>query len=439
MKKWLIPLGIGLGVAALLQQLLLNRPPRLVDLEPIPPGRSTAALRLRFSRPMDGGSLRKNLQLKPSSPYQLLGKGSSWTLLLYPKSAITGSFQLQIKGQDSRGVKLKSSSWQWDPRPTLVAARSVKGGDQIQRFHNNKWEPIAPLRGTIQALLPLGNGAGVASVTSSKPMASQVWVLLLAGDGKPFLEKQLNKKPLIFAALSSDDKGDLLVQSSTSLEPGSKVELSRLKNWQFQEPQQLAIEASGPIQLVPQGNQLVVPELAGLSLQTLPPLAPKQEMLPGSRDLSSFCPQTGRALLVRHWPDYRRSLELLEPGLPPKQLWLGTKALLATACAGGGERVWLLLLSGIRKPQLELIELNKQGKKVWRLPLTDKELDPGSKLHYDATRQVLLLLLRQKSNNYQQPAPANAHLINTNNYSIKVIPGSAIHVAWLPSRQLKKI
>ena len=439
MKKWLIPLGIGIGVAALLQQLLLNRPPRLVALEPIPPGRSAAALRLRFSRPMDAGSLRKNLQLKPSSPYQLLGKGSNFSLLLYPKSAISGAFQLQIKGQDRRGVKLKSSSWQWDPRPTLLAARSVVGGDQIQRFHNNKWQPIAPVRGTIQALLPLGNGAGVASVTSSKPMASQVWVLLLAGDGKPILEKQLNKNPLIFAALSSDEKGDLLVQSSTSLEPGSKVELSRLKNWQFQEPQQLAIEASGPIQLVPQGQQLVVPEFEGLSLQSLPPLAAKKEMLPGSRDLSSFCPQPGRALLVRHWPDYRRSLELLEPGLAPKQLWLGTEALLATACAGGGERVWLLLLSGIRKPQLELIELNKQGKTVWRVFLPDKELDPGSKLHYDATRQVLLLLLRQKSNNYQQPAPAKAHLINTNNYSIEVIPGSATQVGWLPSRKLKKI
>lgn len=127
MKKCLIPLGIGLGVAALLQQLLLIRPPRLVALEPIPPDRSTAALRLRFSRPMDAGSLRKNLQLKPSSPYQLLGKGSNFSLLLYPKSAITGAFQLQIKGQDRRGVKLKSSSWQWDPRPTLLAARSVVG------------------------------------------------------------------------------------------------------------------------------------------------------------------------------------------------------------------------------------------------------------------------------------------------------------------------
>ncbi len=71
---------------------------------------------------------------------------------------------------------------------------------------------------------------------------------------------------------------------------------------------------------------------------------------------------------MRHLPDYRRSLELLEPGLPPKQLWLGTKALLATACAGGGERAWLLLLSGIRKPQLELIELNKQGKKFGKCP-----------------------------------------------------------------------
>lgn len=161
--------------------------------------------------------------------------------------------------------------------------------------------------------------------------------------------------------------------------------------------------------------------------------------VPVARRMIAVGAPLGTALGFLFAPDYSRSLELLEPGLAPKQLWLGTEALLATACSGGGERVWLLLLSGIRKPQLELLELNKQGKTVQRVPLTDKELDPGSKLHYDATRQVLLLLLRQKSSNYQQPAPAKAHLINTNSYSIEVIPGSATQVGWLPPRKLKKI
>ncbi len=32
------------------------------------------------------------------------------------------------------------------------------------------------------------------------------------------------------------------------------------------------------------------------------------------------------------------------------------------------DKPWLLLLSGIRKPQLELIELNKQGKKFGKCP-----------------------------------------------------------------------
>ena len=78
------------------------------------------------------------------------------------------------------------------------------------------------------------------------------------------------------------------------------------------------------MRLLPGGGAVVVPEIDGLSLRDLPPRPPRRQTLPGSRDLSSFCPRAGRALLVRHWPDYRRSLELVEPGLAPRQLWIGT-------------------------------------------------------------------------------------------------------------------
>ena len=439
MKKWWLVLGAGLGLALLQQQLLLRRPPRLLAIEAIAPGRNSGALSIRFSRLMDGESLRRGLQLKPQVAHQLLGNGNNYTLLIQATGPIKQPFELQLKGKDIRGVQLKQSRWLWELRPTLLAARPVVGGDQIQRWHKNSWQPLSPVRGLIQSFLPLGNGRGVAVVNNLKAMDSQVWVLMLSAQGTPLREKQINKNPLIFAALSSDNKGDLLVQSSNAKEPGSRVELSRFEAADLQQPQRLAVEASGPIQLVPQGHQLVVPQLDGLSLQSLPPLPAKKELLPGSRDLSSFCPQPGRALLVRHWPDYRRSLELLEPGKAPKQIWLGSEALLATACAGGGERIWLLLLSGIRKPLLELIELNKQGKLMHRLPLTGRELDPGSKLHYDSTRQVLLLLLKRQSSDYQKSLPAQVHLIEVNNYSMKAIPGAATHSGWLPSRQLQHL
>ena len=98
------------------------------------------------------------------------------------------------------------------------------------------------------------------------------------------------------------DAARALGRATTSLWPRSGGE------------QRLALEASGPMQLLPEGGGLVVPELEGLSLRNLPGRPPRRQLLPGSRDLSSFCPRGGRALLVRHWPDYRRSLELVEPG-----------------------------------------------------------------------------------------------------------------------------
>jgi RNA polymerase sigma factor (sigma-70 family) len=64
---------------------------------------------------------------------------------------------------------------------------------------------------------------------------------------------------------------------------------------------------------------------------------------------------------VRHWPDFRRSLELVEPGLAPRQLWIGPQALVATACSRGGERVWAMLIEGVGRPALTLISLDRRG------------------------------------------------------------------------------
>ena len=135
--------------------------------------------------------------------------------------------------------------------------------------------------------------------------------------------------------------------------------------------------AGGPIRLVPQGGLAVVPEEDGIALQTLPPLPAKRDFLPGLRDLSSFCPQAGRAVLVRHWPDYRRSIELLEPE-GPRQLWIGTEALLSSACAGAADRIWILL-SGLADPLLELVELNRKGEVLKRIALEGMNRNPAAR------------------------------------------------------------
>ena len=66
-------------------------------------------------------------------------------------------------------------------------------------------------------------------------------------------------------------------------------------------------------------------------------------MLPGSRELGAFCGASGRAVLIRHWPDYRRSIELVVPGQAPKQLHLGDQAVLGVACDNRGKRIWAVL------------------------------------------------------------------------------------------------
>jgi hypothetical protein len=117
-------------------------------------------------------------------------------------------------------------------------------------------------------------------------------------------------------------------------------------------------------------------------------------MLPGSRDLSSFCASGGRALLVRHRPDYSRSLELVEPGEAPRILWQGRQAVMGSACASGGERIWLLLMDGMGQPRLQLLALNRSGKILQRKQLNGWQLEPGTKMEFDASRNQLLLALK---------------------------------------------
>ena len=157
--------------------------------------------------------------------------------------------------------------------------------------------------------------------------------------------------------------------------------------------------------------------------------ARSQQLLPASR---ARC-------LVRHWPDYRRSIELLEPGRAPRQLWIGTEALLSSACAGAADRIWLLLLSGIAEPLLELVELNREGELVKRIALEGFEPEPGSQMHYDPSRRALLLMLKRRSAQGASQALPEAYLFAVDSGRLQAIPGPVGHAGWLPSRQITQL
>jgi hypothetical protein len=184
------------------------------------------------------------------------------------------------------------------------------------------------------------------------------------------------------------------------------------------------------MQLLPEGGGVVVPELEGLTLHSLPGQPRRRQVLPGSRELSSFCPVSGRALLVRHWPDYRRSLELVEPGQPPRQLWVGGEAVLASACDRGGERVWLVVNDWTRGAQPQLLALDRSGRILQQRALSGWEVEPGSAMAFDPTRQQLLLTLRSRG---RATEGARAVLVDGQTLRLQPVDKPVRLALWLPA------
>lgn len=414
--------GLAL-VALILQQTLVRQPPRLLRLSQAPASSGPAALRLRFSRPMDPASLAAS-RLDPPLAHRWLGEGDSFLLTLAPGQRPSGPLRLTLSGRDLAGVPLRPRRWLWDPRPRLVAVVPVAGGDQLWlRDHVGRWRPLVPkVWRQIVAVEVLGDGSALALVSRGEGGMQQVWRLPLrqrnlAPDGQGLAPvgaaapEPLGREPILFAHISGNRRGDLLVQAG---EPGANAVLTLF--WPLRgSPRPLPLEAVGTASLLPEGGAVVVPRAEGLSLESLPPRPPQRQILPGSRDLLAFCPRSGRALLRRHWPDYRRSLEWLEPGQPPRELWRGDEALLAATCLGGGERLWVALLSGDRRPDLTLLSIDRQGRQPRRFPLPDWELEPGTQLHDDPTSDQLVAALRPLPPAGQEgtapPPPARAMVL----------------------------
>lgn len=435
MKGYVWWLSGAAALSLVQQQLLLQRPPRLLALQSSTASSGPAALTLQFSRPMIRSSLSQSSQLNPPHPHQWLGEGTSLRLLLTSQQPINSAIDVLLQGRDQRSLRITPQHWIWDPRPRLLAVVPQAEGEQLQlQQHDGGWLSLTPVFESITSVTPLGDGSGVA-FTSSSSQGERLWLVQLQQSSvhwggksisEPFKVRSLQAllpDPLVFAQLSSNRRGDLLAQWSTRI-----LRRSSTSFWpRGGRRQELGIEASGPIQLLPDGGAMVVPELEGLSLHNLPNRPQRRQMLPGSRDLSSFCPVSGRAVLVRHWPDFRRSIELLEPGQPPRQLWLGEDAVLSTACDRGGERVWILLSHWRNAQHNRLLEVNRQGQITRQRDLSGWDVEPGVAMAYDPTRQQLLLTLRQHGKKEAQPV-----LIPVANLTLQPVAKAVRQAIWLP-------
>ena len=454
LRRLAMVLLAGLGMVLLLQQLLLQRPPRVLKLRQATASSGPAALKLTFSRPMDRASVEEASALSPALRFGIQGKTNPLLLLPEAGQRITAPLAVRLAGHDQRGLPLDPSVWHWDPRLLLVAVVLVEGAEQVQlRQSDGRWIPLSPVWAAIPDFVPLGDGSGVGLVSRDGTGAHHVWKLSLDRDSlsrssmnlgqvqRKRLER-FGRKALLFAHLSTNRFGDLLVQVGGTTPASDRVML-----WQRNgHRQELDLVPSGPVALLPQGGAVVVPERDGLSLRSFPPSPPLRQVLPGSRDLSSFCPVAGRALLLRHWPDFRRSLEIVEPGRAPRALWMGEQALVASACSRGGERIWALLIEGIGRPTLTVLALDRQGKELGRQKLEGWELEPGTGLHYDPTGDRLLLALRalpppgsepvlsasSVGGLLPEPATAQPALIDANTLQLSLVERPVRRGGWLP-------
>ena len=423
------------------QQILLRQPPKIERLRLASASAGPAAVDVQFSRPMDLAKVAEASWLEPNLPHRWLGSGTQLQLNLDPGEKLRSPLLIGLGGEDRRQQRLMVQRWYWDPRPRILAVVVVAGGEQLQvRQPNGHWQPISPVWRDVPLLMPLGNGSAVVTASRNPDGLLQLWRIPLRQHnlqpwhppGPPPLQalapEPLARQPVVFAHLSSNRHGDLLVQSG-DLAPESARAI--LKAQQGGE-RELPWPTSGPMQLLPEGGAVLVPDSEGLHLEALPPHPPRRQSLPGSRDLSSFCPQAGRAVLLRHWPDFRRSLELVEPGLAPRQLWLGGDAVLASACSRGGDTVWALLLQSSRPPQLSLVSLNRQGQVLNRRRLDGWELEPGSGLHWDPTTGQLLMALRRMGGAKAPAAPTRVVLVDTSTMALQVLRPSIRQALWLP-------
>ena len=437
-RRLTLLLLLAAATVVLQQQLLLRRPPRLLGVEPQPLQSGRAAVDLSFSRSMHRNNLAAESSLDPALPHRWLGQGNRLRLILEGMTPIDAPIALTLAGRDQRMQPMTPQKRWWDPRPWLLVTRQVEGGEQLQlQDRQGQWHPLSPVWTSLQSLVPLGNGSGVAMVSSNGKGKETIWRKRLTPRNLALSQQQLgvpvqgvveplSKGDLLFGHISSNLNGDLLVQTG-GLKPGSESLELLLANG---ERQMLKLPSSGPMQLLPAGGGLVVPGYNGISIQPLKDNGKPPQVLPGSRELGAFCSTSGRAVLIRHWPDYRRSIELVIPGLAPRQLHLGEQAVLAVSCNGSGDRIWAVL--GIwqgRRSQHELVQFNSEGTVLQRRNLAPWSLSPGTGMEHNPVGNDLLMTLTQPDLKGGRAALIEADTLRLR----KVMDESIKEARWLPA------
>ena len=430
---------IGLGVVALVQQqILLRRPPRLrsVAIQSIRSG--AAALDVRFSRSMNRTSVAENSRLLPHQPHQWFGQQDQFRLLLDPGALIHSPQQLVLAGHDQRGLALPQRALWWDPRSSLLAVVVEEQGEQLKlRRQDGRWLPLSSVEQRILQIEPLGNGEGVAFVTDNDPSKLEVLLRELTpralsdqaqglGNPLPGAIQSLASGSLLFAHLSSNQRGELLVQVG-GIEAGSDRTWIRSANAKRRD---LNLEVAGAIRLLPDGSGLVVPSYDGLDLLPMNPDGKENapQSLPGSRELKSFCTGSGRAVLLRNWPDYRRSIELVIPGQPPRQVWLGEEGVMATACDNRGDKIWIVLRTASPTLQDELLLLNSSGLVLKRRYFPGWYLASGAVLDVDPATNRLLTVMTDGDGSRRRAA-----LIDGNSLEFELLQPQVVLARWLPA------
>ena len=418
------------------QQLLLRRPPRLLRLVPQQVQSGSAALDLQFSRPMNRARLSEATRLTPTVAHRWLGETTPLRMVIDADVVLQAPIELSLAGEDQRELQLDQQQWWWDPRPWLIATRPVQGGEQVQlQTRSGQWMPISRVWPAITSVVPLGNGRGIALVGRDQNGTEQVWWDQLTprstapsqgalGPPKVSSTEPLLKGEVLFAHLSSNLNGDLLVQSG-GFQPGSDQALLLQADGKRQT---LPLKPSGPMQLLPAGGGVVMPTYNGLSLRPLKATKQKPQMLPGSRELGAFCGASGRAVLIRHWPDYRRSIELVVPGQAPKQLHLGDQAVLGVACDNRGKRIWAVLGRWEQqRSNQELVLISEKGDVTQRRALEPWTLKAGSPIQLNPVTNQLLMTLTQQNQTHVRAGLIDGDSLKT----IKVINTPISEAQWL--------
>ncbi|MFM7512934.1 MAG: hypothetical protein ACKO3F_06120 [Cyanobium sp.] len=420
------------------QQILERRPPRLLNLEPQADSSGPGALDLRFSRPMQRQSLAEQSRVEPRIAHRWLGSDALQRLLLLPDQVLRTPLALRLRGIDRRGMPLPEQRWNWDPRPHLLVVAQVDGGEQLQLLtHAGTWLPLSPVWPRIPSVEPLASGRGVVLLAADPrdQRWNRLWKRSLRprslvrgherlGPPLPGALEPLWPEPLSFAQISSNRRGDLVLQLG-GLVPGSASGI-------WIEPggrrHKLNLEVSGPIRLLPSGDGMVVPSPDGLELRGLREDGSTPQMLPGSRVLVAFCSASGEALLMRHWPDYRRSLERVQPGAAPVTTWLGVEAVMAASCNPSGDRVWMLLSRWQGQRRSEVVRLDRRGRLVARRDLAPWQPEPGTALSYDPVGDQLLLTVRRDPRLPAQPAFLDGATLR-----LRVLSKPISQSTWLPA------